>query len=71
MTDSNPAQPQHAASPDARTRESPIASTQRRVSRRRLVKAATVTVAGVAAASGYVRPSVRPLQIPIAHAFSF
>lgn len=40
-----------------------------RVRRRRLVKAAAA--AGAVFASAYVRPSVRPLQAPVAHAFSF
>jgi hypothetical protein len=39
--------------------------------RRRLIKTAVVAAAGVAAASGYVQPSVRALQTPVAHAFSF
>jgi len=43
----------------------------RRRSRRRLIKAAVAAGAGVAGASGYIKPSVRMLQIPTAHAFSF
>ena len=45
---------------------------RRRVRRRRLIKAAAATGAAVVGASGvYVRPSVRPLQVPTVHAFSF
>jgi hypothetical protein len=36
-----------------------------------LIKTAVVAAAGVAAASGYVQPSVRALKTPVAHAFSF
>jgi hypothetical protein len=43
----------------------------RRVNRRRLVKGAAVAAGAVVAASGYIQPSVRPLQAPVAHAFSF
>jgi hypothetical protein len=50
---------------EADNRDSSLARTRRRFRRRRLVKAATatVTVAIAASASGYVRPSVRPLQV--------
>ena len=45
---------------------------RRRVGRRRLITAAVGTGAAVVGASGvYVRPSVRPLQVPTVHAFSF
>jgi len=72
MSDGDLATPWQAASPEGDTRDSSIARTRRRMGRRRVIKAATITVAGVAAASSvYVRPSVRPLQVPVAHAFSF
>ncbi|MBV9546917.1 MAG: twin-arginine translocation signal domain-containing protein [Chloroflexi bacterium] len=71
MTERNRAQPRPAVSDDGLSGDRPVAGTRGRITRRRLVKAATATVAGVAAASGYVPPSVRPLQVPIAHAFSF
>jgi len=44
---------------------------QPKLNRRRLVKTAAAAATAVAAASGYVQPSVRPLQVPVAHAFSF
>ena len=71
MTDSNePALPQSPPTEAGNSLDRPLGS-PRRVGRRRLVKAATATAAGIVAASGYVRPSVRPLQTPVAHAFSF
>jgi hypothetical protein len=47
------------------------ASQPKRRGRRRLLKAAVAGGAAVVGASGYVAPSVRPLQLPVAHAFSF
>jgi hypothetical protein len=44
----------------------------RRVRRRRLIQTAVGVGAGLAAASGaYVAPSVRPLRVSTAYAFSF
>jgi hypothetical protein len=42
-----------------------------RVRRRRVIKAAGALGAAAAGLSGYIQPSVRPLQLPVAHAFSF
>ena len=47
------------------------ASQPKRRARRRLLKAAVAGGAAIVGASGYVAPSVRPLQLPVAHAFSF
>lgn len=49
-----------------------LVAPRRRIRRRRLLKVAAGTGAAVAGASSiYVRPSVRPLKIPTANAFSF
>jgi hypothetical protein len=44
---------------------------QARLGRRKLVKTAAAALTGAVAASGYIQPSIRPLQVPVAHAFSF
>jgi len=70
MRDNQSSPPEPAADADQ-----PIAKAstpRRRVRRRRLLQAAVATGAGVVGASGaYVRPSVRPLQLPRAQAFCF
>ena len=56
----------------AQTDQNPPVRQRRRLGRRGLLKVAAGTGAAVAAASGvYVRPSVRPLEVPSAEAFSF
>jgi len=60
--------PPQTAEADRTTGE---ASGPKRRGRRRLLKAAVATGAAVVGASTYVQPSVRPLEIPVAHSFSF
>ncbi len=58
--------------PGSTTAPESLDANKRRVRRRLLVKAAVATGAAVVGASGaYVQPSVRPIQIPTVHAFSF
>ncbi len=64
-------QPQEPAAQTARPVRPDAEFRKRRVRRRRLVKTAAIVIAGAAAASGYVQPSVTPLQSPVASAFSF
>jgi hypothetical protein len=72
VTDTNEPTTQHSQSPsEVGAWRYAVARKVRRVRRRGLVKVATATVAVVIGTSGYVRPSVRPLQAPSAHAFSF
>jgi hypothetical protein len=67
-TDESPADNQRKP---PRAGEEAVGRPRRRVRRRRVVQVATASVVGVLAASGYVKPGVRPFQIATAHAFSF